>query len=598
MVQNNNIKMGCSACDKYPSILNPYKILGLNEYTNLNISTIKSVFKEKMKGNENPSIRLAYDMLVNSYNYNKINPTTFKVKKRDIFYYAHVNAIYEINILLENNKDLLYSKDNLGRTIFYLACRNGYYNLCKYLLNKGALIEESQLFGSTPLESAIFYGHENIAQLIIDYQENQKKYLNKILEEYTIEDFDNILKKDLNDFHHTNFFKFYFENHSRTTFNKISIFDKKKYDKIKHKFNKHYININNLTKLEKSSIGAMVGMAIGDAIGARVEFQPLNYQYNEIKDMGKDIAGKFKLKPGQWTDDTSMGLCLADSLIENKGNFDGHDFMLRLISWFFYGYNNSFKYDEQRPNKYSIGLGGNISNSFKQYISEKGKYEFTRYGDENTSGNGSIIRNAPIALCFHRDMKLALDISKKQSKVTHQGNEAAGCCQLLTFILVKILKGEDLKQILLNLKQEFKCEYDSVNKLAYSQQENNDPNKNWNWNVPKYEYSYERVISNPGYIGSYSMDAMAMALHILIKSNNFREAILKGVNLRGDADSLGAVIGQIAGAYYGIDGIPKDWIEILYKWDKNKEIALRGYILCNLFNKKDENEDINIYSSS
>ena len=121
MVQNNNIKMGCSACDKYPSILNPYKILGLNEY-NLNISTIKSAFKEKMKGNENPSIRLAYDMIVNSYNYNKINPTTFKVKKRDIFYYAHVNAIYEISILLENNKDLLYSKDNLGRTIFYLAC--------------------------------------------------------------------------------------------------------------------------------------------------------------------------------------------------------------------------------------------------------------------------------------------------------------------------------------------------------------------------------------------------------------------------------------------------------------------------------------------
>ena len=77
----------------------------------------------------------------------------------------------------------------------------------------------------------------------------------------------------MNDFHHTNFFKFYFENHSRTAFNKISIFDKKKYDKIKHKFNKHYININNLTKLEKSSIGAMVGMAIGDAIGARVEFQ-------------------------------------------------------------------------------------------------------------------------------------------------------------------------------------------------------------------------------------------------------------------------------------------------------------------------------------
>ena len=82
------------------------------------------------------------------------------------------------------------------------------------------------------------------------------------------------------------------------------------------------------------------------------------------------------------------------------------------------------------------------------------------------------------------------------------------------------------------------------------------------------------------------MDAMAMALNILINSNNFKEAILKGVNLRGDADSLGAVIGQIAGAYYGIDGIPEEWIKVIYNWDKDKEIALRGYILCNLFNEE------------
>ena len=61
-------------------------------------------------------------------------------------------------------------------------------------------------------------------------------------------------------------------------------------------------------------------MAIGDAIGARVEFKPLNYYYNKVKDMGTFPAGKFNLKPGQWTDDTSMGLCIADSLIEKKKN--------------------------------------------------------------------------------------------------------------------------------------------------------------------------------------------------------------------------------------------------------------------------------------
>ena len=89
-------------------------------------------------------------------------------------------------------------------------------------------------------------------------------------------------------------------------------------------------------------------------------------------------------------------------------------------------------------------------------------------------------------------------------------------------------------------------------------------------------------MTNPGYIGSYVMDAMTMALNVLINTNSFEEAILKGVNLRGDADSLGAVIGQIAGAFYGLDSIPKNWIEKIYEWDKYKEISLRGFILCHL----------------
>ena len=77
------------------------------------------------------------------------------------------------------------------------------------------------------------------------------------------------------------------------------------------------------------------------------------------------------------------------------------------------------------------------------------------------------------------------------------------------------------------------------------------------------------------------MDGLAMALHVLYTTNSFKEAVLKGVNLCGDADSVGSVIGQIAGAFYGLDSIPKDWIETINRWDNN-EIALRGYILCHL----------------
>ena len=574
--------MGSQPYNQYPSILNPFIVLDLDP-SNYDMNKLKKAFKTKMQGNEDPKIRLAYEMIINPNNYQMVDNYVFSVTKLDIFYYTHVGGLKEIKYLIEQNKNLLNAKDSLKRTIFYIAARNGYYSLCKYLLEKGANFNEVQQHGITPLETAKFYGHNHIVELINEYK-NQFDCPNKSDNKYTIYEFDEILKIN-HDSNHYKFFNFLNEGHSPTHFISISIFDKNKYNSYKTNFNNAYNN-KTFTSLEKKCIGAMLGLSIGDAIGSRVEFLPLDYNYKEIKDMGNNIAGKFKLKPGQWTDDTSMSLCLADSLLENNGKFNGHDFMKRLISWFYFGYNNTFKYDNERENRHSFGLGGNIAGSFKTYIKQKGINQFTEYGDKNTSGNGSLIRNAPIPICFYRNLNLALDIAEKQSKVTHRGNEAAGCCQLMTFIIIKILNGEELKNILDNLKYEFNCKYNSVNYLAKSIQEGNDPDKNWNWNNKIFKYSLKREKSNPGYIGSYSMDALAMALHILKNTNSFQEAILKGVNLRGDADSVGAIIGQIAGAYYGLDNIPKEWIDKIYQWDKEKEIALRGYILSHLLENK------------
>ena len=147
---------------------------------------------------------------------------------------------------------------------------------------------------------------------------------------------DNLIKKDC-EIQNYEFFKFLCNNSNSEYFVKASIFDKDEYDNIKMEFEEKFKN-NDFTEFEKSCIGSILGMAIGDAIGARVEFQPLNYEYNEIKDMGNYPAGKFNLNPGQWTDDSSMGLCLADSLIENNGEFDPKDIMKRFILWWYCGY--------------------------------------------------------------------------------------------------------------------------------------------------------------------------------------------------------------------------------------------------------------------
>jgi len=346
-----------------------------------------------------------------------------------------------------------------------------------------------------------------------------------------------------------------------------------KYEKLK---------LLNLDDIEKRGIGTMLGMAIGDAMGSTYEFQPVVYQRIDLFDMEREREGHFKLEPGQWTDDTSMGLCLADSLLVNNGKLDQHDLMHRFISWSRGGYNNAFRFNEDyglKPRS-SIGLGGNIHKSFVYYL--KYRKPETNYGDKNTSGNGSIMRNAPIPICFHYDINLACEMAKKQSLTTHQGTQAKECCKLLTFIIVKIFEGQDLKRILDFLGKNFKSEDESVNYLAQSKRYNNE---DWDWKQKIYFYNKYRVKDNPGYIGAFAMDNMAMSLHIVYNSDSFKEAIIKAANLRGDADSVASVVGQICGAYYPIEEIPRDWIENINKWD-NEEIALRGYMLARLHSNK------------
>ena len=208
--------------------------------------------------------------------------------------------------------------------------------------------------------------------------------------------------------------------------------------------------------------------------------------------------------------------------------------------------------------------------------------EETPMGDINSSGIGSIMRNAAVPICYHNNIDKAMDIAKRQSLSTHQGNEAAECCRLLTYIIVKILKRKDekLNDIICNLEK-FETTVNSVKCLALSKEESEDPDRVWNWKKKDFKYSPTRSKNQPGYIGSYAMDGMAMALHVLYYINNFKDAIIKVVNLRGDSDSVGAVVGQIAGAYYGVENIPSEWIETVSQWD-HFEIPLRGYILQKL----------------
>eukprot|EP00727_Mastigamoeba_balamuthi_P001983 m51a1_g11782 hypothetical protein (337) ;mRNA; r:293085-294516 len=243
---------------------------------------------------------------------------------------------------------------------------------------------------------------------------------------------------------------------------------------------------------EERAVGCMLGMVLGDSIGHHHEFMILRYDSTALSDMPVARGGRFSLAPGQWTDDASMGLCIADSLIVKKGQWDPHDCMHRFLGWWYAGYNNAFRFDEPEK-RTSVGLGGNISLSFKSYITDGAPY--TCAGDKKDCPDAQLYRD-------------------------------------------------------------------------------------WRWKTEEqYHYSPFRAESQPTYIGSYAMDAMAMALNVLWRYDSFKDAILCVANLRGDSDSVGAVLGQMAGAFWGASAIPSHWIEAVQRWDNGGEIATRASML-------------------
>lgn len=194
------------------------------------------------------------------------------------------------------------------------------------------------------------------------------------------------------------------------------------------------------------SLGCMLGNIVGDALGAPLEFSPVRYGVRELQGMDHDEIWKnnscnsFNLKPGQWTDDGSMALCIMDSLLCCNG-FNGLDVRQRFHAWNEYGYNNAFgrDHDCSSRGRGSVGLGGNISMSMTEW-KDNGTAQ-TIAGDKFASGNGSVMRNGALPVWFREHVKAGMDSAFMQSRTTHGGEEAAELCRLLTFICVGFISG-------------------------------------------------------------------------------------------------------------------------------------------------------------
>ena len=198
------------------------------------------------------------------------------------------------------------------------------------------------------------------------------------------------------------------------------------------------------------------------------------------------------------------------------------------------------------------------------------------------------MRNAAVPILFHRDLDKAQDAAWRQAKSTHQGDESADCTRLLAYICVQAINMNTADMhttlstskggsVLPQLIEGFVARFPSVQELAFPSVKNDgtDSDENWNWKCEQYRYSSKRAAENPGYVGSYAMDCMAMSLWCVYSTSSFAEAVLTAANLCGDADTVAAVTGQMAGALYGFKGIPPDFVTAVERWDASSRIRAR-----------------------
>jgi ADP-ribosylglycohydrolase len=283
--------------------------------------------------------------------------------------------------------------------------------------------------------------------------------------------------------------------------------------------------------------GALIGLAVGDALGTTLEFKAPG----TIEPITDKIGGRpFGLEPGQWTDDTSMALCLAESFIEKHG-FDPKDQMDRYCRWWKEGYPSS--------TETCFDIGVTVRKSLESYLCTG--EPFAGSTDPLTAGNGSLMRLAPVPLAFRQNIASTIHYAGESSRTTHAAPVAVAGCRYFAGLLLGALEGQSKEQLLSSFF------YPGLDRNYW----HHHPLPG---EIAEIANGSFKLKEPPEIVGSgFVVRALEAALWAFHRSDSFREGALRAVNLGDDADTTGAIYGQLAGAYYGVNAIPWDWMERL-----------------------------------
>ena len=288
--------------------------------------------------------------------------------------------------------------------------------------------------------------------------------------------------------------------------------------------------------------GCLLGLAVGDAVGTTVEFRSRG-TFTPLTDMVG--GGPFGLKVGEWTDDTSMALCLATSLVES-GGFDPRDQMVRYCRWHEEGYLSS--------NGRCFDIGNTVRQALGQFKRTGDPYSGST--DPQSAGNGSLMRLAPVALYYFPERERTWHYTAESSRTTHSASECLDACRYFGDLLYHALRGDNKEKILGAgpLEGSLSPAVAAVARGGYINKARDQ-------------------VHGTGYV----VASLEAALWCFWQTDCFRDAILCAANLGDDADTTAAICGQLAGAYYGEGGIPPEWLARLVM---REEIGVLAERMC------------------
>jgi ADP-ribosyl-[dinitrogen reductase] hydrolase len=286
--------------------------------------------------------------------------------------------------------------------------------------------------------------------------------------------------------------------------------------------------------------GCLLGLAVGDALGAPLEFLDagkIKKQHGRVTEM---IGGGWlHLAPGEYTDDTQMTLCIAESLAE-KNAFDPDDIAARFVQWM-----------ESNPPDV-----GNHTRSVLERIAGgtdwRSASQSVQRAAPSSAGNGSVMRCAPVALWDWNDASARIEHSRVQSEITHAHQECQWSCAVINTFIVKLMQ-TGVRDVALDRAIE-ECR-DAPGHIR-----------------KRVSVAAGKSVGDLNPTG-YVLDTVDCAVWAFMNTGNFEDAVLDAIHLGGDADSIGAVCGALAGAFYGEHGIPVRWLEKLQNRERIAELA-------------------------